>query len=102
LAVRRVLFGAAPAEDQKRRENLARFEKLTADSPLWEWAEFIGKGSELDKQAVAGAQKFTHRQADAEVALQRGIGFPLEEYSRLDLDVTPGLSPRPGQCAVLR
>ena len=79
------------AEDQKRRENLARFEKLTADSPLWEWAEFIGKGSELDKQAVAGAQKLTHRQADAQVTLQRGMGFPLEEYSRLDLDVTPGL-----------
>jgi lipoprotein NlpI len=79
------------AEDQRRRENLARFEKLTPDSPLWEWAEFIGQGSELDKQAVAGAQKLAHRQADAEFALQRGMGFPLVEYSRLDLDVTPGL-----------
>ena len=65
----------AAAEDRKRRENLARFEKLTAGSPLWEWAEFIGQGSELDKQAVAGAQKLSHRQADAEVALDRGMGF---------------------------
>ena len=81
----------AAAEGRTRRENLARFEKLNADSPLWDWAEFIGQGSELDKQAVAGAQKLSHRQADAEVALDRGMGFPLVEYSRLDLDVTPSL-----------
>ena len=71
----------AAAEGRMRRENLARFEKLSADSPLWDWAEFIGQGSELDKQAVAGAQKLSHRQADAEVALDRGVmavGRPLE------------------------
>src|SRR5260221_10377976 len=79
------------AEEQKRQENLARLQKLTADSPLWEWAVFIGKDSELDAQAVAGARKLARRQADAETALQRGMGFPLVEYWRLALDATPGL-----------
>jgi lipoprotein NlpI len=79
------------AEEQRRQEILARFQKLTADSPLWEWAAFIGKDSELDAQAVAGARKLAHRQADAETALQRGMGFPLIEYWRLGLDATSGL-----------
>ena len=81
----------ATAEDQRRRDNLARFQKLTEASPLWEWAAFIGKDSELDKDAVAGARKLSHRQADAEAALRRGMGFPLVEYVRLDLQVTAGL-----------
>src|SRR5260221_10543080 len=79
------------AEEQRRQENLARFQKLTANSPLWEWAVVIGKDSELDAQAVAGARKLAHRQSDAETALQRGMGFPLVEYWRLGLDATPGL-----------
>src|SRR5260221_8945434 len=54
------------AEEQRRQENLARFQKLSADSPLWEWAAFIGEESELDAQAVAGARELAHRQADAE------------------------------------
>jgi lipoprotein NlpI len=80
---------AEAAETERRRENLARFEKLTLDSPLWEWAPFIGKTSELDDQAVAGAKALTHRQADAEEALRRGLGFPLVIYDRIDLDATP-------------
>ena len=81
----------AAAEEARRRDNLARFQQLTDASPLWEWAAFLGKDSELDKDAVAGARKLSHRQADAEAALQRGMGFPLVEYVRLDLQVTPGL-----------
>jgi lipoprotein NlpI len=79
------------AEEQRRRDTLARFQQLTEASPLWEWAAFIGKDSELDKQAVAGARKLSHRQVDAEEGLRRGMGFPLVEYVRLDLQVTPGL-----------
>jgi len=79
------------AEEQQRRDNLARFQKLTDASPLWEWAAFIGKDSELDKDAVAAARKLSHRQADAETALRRGMGFPLVEYVRLDLQATPAL-----------
>jgi lipoprotein NlpI len=77
------------AEEQQRRDNLARFQKLTDASPLWEWAAFFGKASPLDKQAAEGARKLSHRQADAEAALRRGMGFPLVEYVRLDLAATP-------------
>jgi len=78
-------------EEQRRRDNLARFQQLTDASPLWEWAAFLGKDSELDKEAAAAARKLSHRQADAEAALRRGMGFPLAEYVRLDLQATPGL-----------
>jgi lipoprotein NlpI len=81
----------ATAAEERRRDNLARFQKLTDASPLWEWAAFIGKDSPLDKEAVAGARKLSHRQADAEAALKRGMGFPLVEYARLDLQATPAL-----------
>jgi lipoprotein NlpI len=79
------------AEDERRRQNRERFQKLTADSPLWEWAVFFGKDSELDEEAIAGARQLTHRQADAEEALRRGLGFPLIESERLDLTATPTL-----------
>jgi hypothetical protein len=78
------------AEEQRRRDDLARFQKLTDASPLWEWAAFLGEDSPLDKQAAEGARKLSHRQADAEAALRRGMGFPLVEYVRLDLEATPG------------
>jgi lipoprotein NlpI len=74
---------------ERQRQNLERFHKLTPDSPLWEWTPFFGKDSELDAQAIAGAKALTHRQADAEEALRRGLGFPLVEYVRLDLSATP-------------
>ena len=58
-------MAAQAQEAERRREDLARFKKLTADSPLWEWAEFFDKDTELAKEAVAGARKLAHRQADA-------------------------------------
>jgi tetratricopeptide (TPR) repeat protein len=78
------------AAAQRRQAELARFRKVTAASPLWEWAEFIGEGKEFDAQAIAGARALAHRQADAEIALRRGMGFPLVELWRLDLAATPG------------
>lgn len=80
---------AEAAETERRRENLARFERLTVASPLWEWAPFIGQNSELHAQAVAGAKALTHKQADAEEALRRGLGFPLVVFDRIDLEATP-------------
>ncbi|MBV9553181.1 MAG: tetratricopeptide repeat protein [Alphaproteobacteria bacterium] len=79
----------AAREAERRRQSLERFNKLTADSPLWEWAAFFGKDSELDAQAIEGAKALPHRQTDAEDALRRGLGFPLIEYGRLDLEATP-------------
>jgi lipoprotein NlpI len=80
---------AARAEEERRRANLARLQQLTAASPLWEWAAFIGRDSELDAQAIAGARQLNHRQADAEAMLRRNQGFPLAEFERLDLSITP-------------
>jgi lipoprotein NlpI len=79
---------AAKAEAQ-RRATADRFHKLTMDSPLWDWAAFFGKGSEFDAEAIAGANKLPHLQADAEEALRRGMGFPLVEYQRLNVTATP-------------
>ena len=78
----------AAQEEERRQTKLARFEKLNPDSPLWEWAAFIDD-KELAPRAVQGARTLTHRQADAATALQQGMGFPLVDYRRLDLDVTP-------------
>jgi lipoprotein NlpI len=79
----------AAAEAEKERLNLERFQKLTADSPLWDYAAFFGKDNSLADRAVAAARALPHRQADAEEALRRGLGFPLVEYGRLDLEATP-------------
>jgi len=90
IAARRAAEQKAVAsqEEQRHQEKLARFEKLTPDSPLWEWQEFIND-NELAARAVQGARALTHRHADAAAALQKGLGFPLAEYQELDLDVTP-------------
>jgi lipoprotein NlpI len=79
----------AANEAERQRKNLVRFNKLTTDSPLWDYAAFFGKDNELDGRAIAAAKILTHRQADAEEALRRGMGFPLIEYGRLDLEATP-------------
>jgi lipoprotein NlpI len=79
----------AAEEAERQRINLARFEKLTPDSPLWDYTAFFGKDNPLDGRAVAAARALTHRQADAEEALRRGMGFPLTEFERLDLNLTP-------------
>jgi tetratricopeptide (TPR) repeat protein len=70
-------------------ENLAKFEALTPASPLADWAPFFGKNNEFDERAIAAARKLPHRQEEAIDALHRGMGFPLAEYSRLDLQPTP-------------
>lgn len=79
----------AAIEAEKQRLNLERFEKLTAASPLWDYAVFFAKDNPLNDRAIAAARALPHRQADAEEALRRDIGFPLVEYSRLDLSATP-------------
>jgi hypothetical protein len=78
--------------EAEHRQKLDRFHKLTAESPLWDWAEYFGKDSEFDAEAIAGANKLPHLQADAEEALRRGMGFPLIEYQRLDVAATPASS----------
>jgi lipoprotein NlpI len=79
----------AAIEAEKQRLNLERFEKLSPDSPLWDYDAFFGKDNPLSDRAIAAARALTHLQADAEEALRRDMGFPLVEYSRLDLEATP-------------
>jgi lipoprotein NlpI len=86
----------AAIEAEKQRLNLGRFEKLTADSPLWDYAAFFGKDNALSDRAIAAARALTHLQADAEEALRRDMGFPLVEYSRLDLSPTPAFCTEAG------
>jgi lipoprotein NlpI len=81
----------AAIEAEKQRLNLQRFEKLTSDSPLWDYAAFFAKDNPLSDRAIAAARALPHRQVDAEEALRRDIGFPLVEYERLDLTATPAL-----------
>ena len=79
----------AREQEAKRQQNLARFQRLTPDSPLSDWQEFIGKGNDLEKQAVEIARLMPHRQADAEKMLSEGNGFPLYHIGELDLHATP-------------
>ncbi len=79
----------AAIEAEKQRLNLERYEKLTADSPLWDYAAFFAKDNPLRDRALAAARALPHKQADAEEALRRDMGFPLVEYSPLDPARTP-------------
>jgi lipoprotein NlpI len=79
----------AVQETERQRRNFARFQEITAASPLWDWAPFFAKDNPLQEQAIRGARALTHRQADAEEALRSGMGFPLIEYRQLDLAATP-------------
>ena len=79
----------AASEAETQRLDLEQFEKLTAGSPLWEYAAFFSKDSPLGERAIAAARALPHKQADAEEALRRDMGFPLVAYGPLDLTRTP-------------
>jgi lipoprotein NlpI len=73
----------------KQRQNREQLNRLTEASPLADWAEFIGRGNELEKEAVARARQLPHRQAEAEAMLARDDTFPLFHIGDLDLAPTP-------------
>lgn len=79
----------AKESEAKRQQNLATFQKLTPNSPLWEWMPFTFDNNELRDTALAGARHLASRQADAEALLEQGHWFPLVEMRNLDLDATP-------------
>jgi lipoprotein NlpI len=74
---------------EKQRQNRAELDRLSDASPLADWAEFIGKGNELEKEAIARARRLPHRQAEAEAMLARDDAFPLYHIGDLDLEATP-------------
>ena len=77
-------------EDEKRirEETVAKYHRLTPESPLWEWDNFLDD-PEFGTQAIERARQLTHRQADAEAELRMGIGVPLLWHGQLDLQATP-------------
>jgi hypothetical protein len=74
-----------------REEWTARFEKLPADAPLWQWRDFTTRGPELRERALAAIRRLPDRQAQAEELLAHGLDFPIRELPALDLQATPSL-----------
>jgi len=79
----------AEVATREREENLARFNQLTTESPLWEWLQFTMNGNELRDSAFAGIRRLPRRQAEAEQLIARGEELPMMELPRLDLEITP-------------
>ena len=79
----------ARQQDVKARENLAKFQSLTAESRLWDYMPFTWDQNPLREQALERARSLPTRQADAEQMLGDGHGFPLLEVQNLNLSPTP-------------
>ena len=79
----------ARQQELKPQENLANFQKLTAESRLWDYMPFTGDNNPLREQALERARSAPTRQADAEQMLADGHGFPLLEVQNLNLSPTP-------------
>ena len=84
------------ARQQAARENQEAYERLSPDSPLWEWLDVAGRGDVFRDQALEGARCLARRQADAETMLTSGRGSILRELPQLDLASTPTI------CALCR
>lgn len=82
--------GAAQEREAREQENLANFQRLTAESRLWDLIPFTGDSNALREQALERARSLATRQADAEQMLAEGQGFPLLEVQSLNLAPTPG------------
>jgi len=78
-------FRAAWAK--KADEVKARFEKLTPESPLWEWLPFLDD-YRYQNETMNHIRASATRQSDAEAMLDRG-DYPLGRTGQLELDPTP-------------
>ena len=84
----------ARQQEAKARENLAKFQLLTAESRLWDYMPFTWDQNPLREQALERARSLPSRQADAEQMLGDGHGFPLLEVQNLNLSPTPSFCAR--------
>ena len=82
----------------EHREAARRWEadinKLDSDSPLAAWLEYLNGSTDLGalhQQALDGAQRANHRQADAVDLLDQGQIRRLAELWKLDIASTPAL-----------
>jgi hypothetical protein len=72
-----------------RANSLLRLEKLTPDSPLWDWMDLADPRLGIRDEVFAGVRKLSHRQADADVMLENGSRRFLVDLPNLDLETTP-------------
>jgi hypothetical protein len=81
----------ARQDEEQRRENLAQFEALGPDTPLWRWLEFTTDGNELRERAFESIRGLARRQSDAEEMIARGFDLPVLELHHLGLAPTEAL-----------
>lgn len=99
LAQQRQASLAADLE-AKRREQQARFEKLTPESPLWEWLSLAEPETGFRDQALVGIRQLPRRQRDAEEMLAHGNAWVLKDLPSLDLQPTPALCEGARRCLI--
>ena len=97
MAQRRVVNDAKMAarqtdqDDEKRLSQQAKLASYTNETPLWDWLSLADKNSPVRDQALAAIHNLPRRQADAELMLARGMGWPLLELPNLNVEATPEL-----------
>ena len=74
---------------EHRAGSLERLQRLTPDSPLWDWLDLAAPRDGVREEALAGARALKHRQADADVMLAHGAPGFMKELPYLDLEPTP-------------
>jgi hypothetical protein len=76
---------------EARPESLQKLQRLTPESPLWEWINYTNPRMGVREEAFAGIRNLTHRQADADVMLSNGVTGFLKDLPYLGLEPTPAI-----------
>ncbi len=80
------------AQDGDRRQSYAaKLASYTNETPLWDWLSLADRNSPVRDQALAAIRILPRRQADTELMLARGMGWPLLELPNLNVEATPEL-----------
>jgi hypothetical protein len=90
---RRAAQQAAQDGDQRQAQR-AKLASYTRETPLWDWLSLADRNSPVRDEALAAVQTLPRRQADAELMLARGMGWPLLELPNLNVEATPELCAR--------
>ena len=87
----RMMAQHATQDDDKRQSYFAKLASYTNETPLWDWLSLADRNSPVRDQALAAIHSLPRRQADAELMLARGMGWPLLELPNLNVEATPEL-----------
>jgi hypothetical protein len=74
---------------EARPQSLVELQRLTPESPLWEWINYTDARKGVRDEAFAGIRNLTRRQADADEMLANGVTGFLKDLPSLGLDATP-------------